>query len=403
VATYRADWILPITTRPIEGGWVRVEGGRIAGLGAGTLDGARDLGRTAVLPSLVNAHTHLELSYLAGTVPPASRFVDWIRRLIAARQRYPDPRDPEILQAARTAIGHARASGTGLIGDISNTLVTVPLLHDAGMPGRVFYELLGFNTPDAAGQVQTARVEAAAAQRTAPQVSLSLAAHAPYSVSPQLFAAIRADLDAHDGDITSVHLAESAEEVEFLRHGSGPWADVLREVGAWTESWRHPERSPVGYLAGMGFLDSRVIAVHAVQCSPDDLAHLRKLGTTVVSCPRSNRYVGVGDPPLQAFYATDLSVAFGTDSLASVEDLNMFAELAAARKLADNVAARHLLESATLVGARALGFAHELGSIEVGKMASLIAVRMPDHVSDVEEYLVGGIQPTSVNWLDSHP
>lgn len=397
---YRAAWVLPISTPPIQDGWVRVEGGRIAGLGTGAPDGAHDLGRTAVLPSLVNAHTHLELSYLGGTVPRADRFVDWIRSVIGARRRRPDPRDAEILDAVRTAIDQARASGTGLIGDISNTLVTVPLLQEAAMPGRVFYELLGFNASDPASCVATARAEAAAAQRTAPDVRVSLAPHAPYSVSPALFAAIRADLDAHGADVSSVHLGESAEEVEFLRHGSGAWPEVLREVGAWTDSWQAPACSPVAYLAQMRFLDSRVIAVHAVQCSSDDLEHLKRLGTTVVSCPRSNRYVGVGDPPLEAFYATGLAVAFGTDSLASVDDVNMFAELAAARRLAPGVAARRLLESATIAGAGALGFGDELGSIEQGKRASLIAVRVPGHVGDVEEYLVSGIEPASVTWLD---
>ena len=399
MSTFRADWILPITTQPIQDGWVRVEGGRITGVGAGAPDGAHDLGRAAVLPSLVNAHTHLELSYLGGTVPRADRFVDWIRSIIGARRRHFDPRDAEILDAARTAIDQARASGTGLIGDISNTLVTVPLLQEAAMPGRVFYELLGFNTPDPAAQVTVARAEAAAAQRAAPDVHVSLAAHAPYSVSPGLFSAIRADLDAHDRDVSSVHLGESAEEVEFLRQGSGAWAEILRDVGAWTDSWQAPACSPVAYLAEMGFLDSRVIAVHAVQCSSDDLAHLRKLGTTVVSCPRSNRYVGVGEAPLEAFYAAGLSVALGTDSLASVDDLNMFAELAAARLLAPDVVARRLLESATLAGAGALGFGNELGSIDRGKRASLIAVRVPDYIDDVEEYLVSGVEPASVAWL----
>ena len=124
------------------------------------------------------------------------------------------------------------------------------------------------------------------------------------------------------------------------------------------------------YLADLGFLDSRVLAVHGVQFDGDDLARLRALGTTVVSCPRSNRYVGVGAPPLEAFYAMDVNVAFGTDSLASVADLNMFAELAEARRLAPRVPARTLLESATACGARALGFGDEFGTIEAGKRGS---------------------------------
>jgi cytosine/adenosine deaminase-related metal-dependent hydrolase len=121
----------------------------------------------------------------------------------------------------------------------------------------------------------------------------------------------------------------------------------------------------------------------------------------VVSCPRSNRYVGVGAPPLAAFYQAGLPVAFGTDSLASVEDLNVFGELAEARRIAPQVAARQLLESATLTGARALGFDGDFGAIEPGKRAALIAVALPEGVGDVEEYLLSGVQPSAIRWLDS--
>src|SRR5690606_12639328 len=123
---------------------------------------------------------------------------------------------------------------------------------------------------------------------------------------------------------------------------------------------------------------------------------LRDLGVTVVSCPRSNVYVGVGSPPLEAFYAAGLDVAFGTDSLASVDDLNMFAELHEARRIAPSIPARRLLESATRIGARALGFGDLFGTIEPGKRAALIAVTVPDDVRDVEEYLVSGIRAEQI-------
>jgi cytosine/adenosine deaminase-related metal-dependent hydrolase len=138
--------------------------------------------------------------------------------------------------------------------------------------------------------------------------------------------------------------------------------------------------------------------VHGVQFDGDDLDRLRSRDMTVVSCPRSNQHVGVGAPPLEAFYAMDVNVAFGTDSLASVPDLNLFSELAGARRLAPRVRARALLESATRQGAAALGF-DEFGTIEPGKRAQLIAVRTPAGVDDVEEYLVGGIEPAAVRWL----
>jgi cytosine/adenosine deaminase-related metal-dependent hydrolase len=397
---FHAEWILPIADDPIRGGSVTVDEGRIVGLGTGSSGATIDLGRVAVLPSLVNAHTHLELSYLHRRIPPRDRFLDWIGELMAARREFPDPADPAILGAARQAIASARAAGTGLVGDISNTLVTVPMLREAGLAAQVFYELLGFNVSDPTARVAEARTRIAAAGGDGRgEVRLSLAAHAPYSVSPQLFAAIRADLDAHAGGVSSVHLGESPEEIEFVRRGTGPWRAMLEQLGVWTEAWRAPGVSPVAYLSELGFLDRCVLAVHGVQFDGDDLSRLASLGMTIVSCPRSNRYVGVGDPPLEAFYAMDVDVAFGTDSLASAPDLNLFSELAAARRLAPRVPARRLLESATLIGARALGFERDHGSIEVGKGASLIAVRLPDGVAEVEEYLVSGVEPETVAWL----
>ena len=400
---YRADWLLPITDEPIRDGWVSVTGQRITEVGRGSRPDAVSLGRAVVLPSLVNAHTHLELSYLYGRVPPDSSFTNWIRSLMALRRQYPDPAAPEIRAAARRAIESARTTGTGLVGDISNTLVTVSLLREAGMPGQVFYELLGFSVADPQERLSTAVKAARAAEGPhAAGVRVTVAAHAPYSVSPAMFRQIRQALDQRPAPLTvsSVHLGESPAEIEFLKDGAGPLRALLEDLNVWSPEWKPPGTSPVAYLSELGFLDRSVMVVHGVQFDGEDLSRLSALGITVVSCPRSNIHVGVGAPPLEAFYAMDVDVAFGTDSLASVQDLNLFAELKAARELAPRVSARRLLESATLVGARALGFGDEFGSIEAGKRASLLAVRVPEGIGDVEEYLVGGVEPDAIEWLD---
>jgi aminodeoxyfutalosine deaminase len=416
---FRARWVLPISQRPIRDGWVAVDGGRIVASGAQSdpppsRSALRRPSRPrrlraprfgaqadiAILPGLVNAHTHLELSYLHGRVPPRERFGEWIRNVIAARREYPDPRAPEILTAARHAIAQARASGTVLVGDISNTLVTVPLLREAGMAAQVFYELLGFDVRDSQARVAAAREQVDLL--TEGDVRVSVAPHAPYSVSPPLFAAIRADLDRAAIRLSSVHLGESADEVEFVRDSTGDIRATLEQLGVWTDEWRAvlPARtSPVGYLSKLGFLDRSVLAVHGVQFDGEDLERLRVLGVTIATCPRSNAHVGAGRPPLERFYASGVRVAVGTDSLASVEDLNVFHELAAMRILAPSVSASRLLESATKSGADALGFGTELGTIEPGKRAELIAVRVPPAVTDVEEYLVGGVEPADVSWL----
>ena len=400
---YRADWILPITGEPLRHTWLTVDRGRVVAIGRDddrSVADAVHLGRAAVLPGLVNAHTHLELSYLRDAVKPASRFVDWIHQLMARRREFADPSDPAILRAARDGIREARAAGTALVGDISNTLVTVPLLGEGGMPGVVFYELLRFNEADPVGRVQRARQQLDALP-PAEDVRTTIAPHAPYSVAPLLFRAIRADLDRHPFERSTVHLNESSEEVQFIRTGDGPWRELLQQLGTWSDEWKPPGTTPVGYLADAGFLDRRILVVHGVQCTPADLARLAALGCTIVSCPRSNRHVGVGSPPLEAFYASGADVAFGTDSLASVEDLSIFGELAEARRIAPRVPAARLLESATRIGARALGYDGEFGSIEPGKRAALLAVSLPDGVRDVEEYLVSGVAPDRVRWLDA--
>jgi cytosine/adenosine deaminase-related metal-dependent hydrolase len=398
--TYQADWVLPVSDEPIRRGWVTVDADRISAVGADPTAAARDLGRRVILPALVNAHTHLELSYLENRVPAGTTFGQWVRTLMALRRHYPDPSAPEILSAARRAIASARASGTGLIGDISNTLVTISLLREAAVPAHVFHELLGFNVANPVARVEAARAAVTAAGEDEKDVRVTLAAHAPYSVSPAMFRAIRTDVDERARPLTCVHLGESPDEIEFLKHGTGSMRSLLEELGVWTPEWSAPATSPVVYLSDLGFLDRCALVVHGVQFDGDDLSRLAALGATVVSCPRSNVHVGVGSPPLEAFYAMDVHVAFGTDSLASVADLNLFTELKEARRIAPRVPARRLIESATLTGAQALGFGDDLGTIEVGKRAALIAVRIPEGVNDVEEYLVSGVEPDSVEWLD---
>lgn len=378
---------------------VTVDAGRIAAVHIAPPANAIDLPRTVILPGLVNAHTHLELSYLHGRIPPTPSFGEWVRAVMETRRQYPDPADPRILEPARAAMAKARRAGTALFGEVSNTLVTVPLLREAGIPAQVFHELTGFTEQDPEARVREARARADA--QAGGDIRVSVAPHAPYSVSAPLFKAIRADLDAHAGAVSSVHLGENLEEIELLRHGTGPIKGVLEGLGRWPADWEPPGVSPVRYLEDLGVLDSRMLVVHGVQFDGDDLSRLRAIGATLASCPRSNRYVGVGDPPLEAFFAMDVDVAFGTDSLASVADLDMFAELAQARKIAPRVPARRLLESATRVGARALGFGEEFGTIETGKRALLLAVTVPDGVSDVEEYLVSGIEPGAVRWVDA--
>jgi cytosine/adenosine deaminase-related metal-dependent hydrolase len=400
---YRAAWVCPIDQPPIAKGWVAVDDGRIVqvsgpaeqprSLGPMTI---RDLGSIVLMPGLVNAHTHLELSWLRGRVPPSASFIGWITQLFAQRRRPEDPEDPAVLSAAFDAAVEARESGTVAVGDISNSLASATPMARAGLHGLIFHELLGFADRDGSAVDRSMAVRQ---QVTAQGARVTIAPHAPYSTSPELFRAIRAAVTASDLPITSVHLGESPDEVEMLAHGTGAWPGMLKFVGVWREDWAVPHCGPVEYLDGLGVLDAKTLVVHGVQFDDRALDRLAVLGSTLVTCPRSNEWVGVGVPPVERFYRSGVAVAVGTDSLASVSDLNLFSELKTMRWLAPSVPARELLKSATIVGARALGLDTELGTLAPGKLATMIAVELPDHTGDVEEYLVNGIDARQIQWV----
>ena len=400
---YHASWVVPITAPPIRNGWVDVAAHKVTGLGGprdGQAAGAAeqvDLTGTVILPSLVNAHTHLELSALRTHVPPAVSLPMWVRQVFA-RTAEVGLDEGEVVRA----VGELHAAGIGLVGDIANTLMSVEPLVRSPIAAVVFKELLGFNQADP--QALVSRERAAMAERLRHSVGeidqrnvkLQLGAHAPYSVSPGLFQAIR---DAVGAGPLCVHLAESPEELMFLRSGTGPWRAVLEARGRWDPKWEPFEAGPVAYLERLGWITSRSVVVHGVHLTDGELRRLAAVGATLVTCPRSNRWTGAGTPPIARFYASGVRVAVGTDSLASAPDLSVFAELAEIRRLAPSQPAAALLRSATRAGAEALGWS-DRGAIAEGMEASLIAVRCAPTVDDVEEYLVNGITSEDVRWLD---
>jgi cytosine/adenosine deaminase-related metal-dependent hydrolase len=326
-------------------------------------------------------------------IPPGDSMPAWASRLMALRfDQGTDPPGP-----IAEAIREVRAAGTALVGDVTNTLAPYDLLADSALGGAIFKEILGFSAASPEQMVEKTRAELDALTPIA-RLRPSIVPHAPYSVSPALFRAIgRA---AGDRPL-SVHVGESADEMQFLRDGTGAWRELLGRLGAWNDEWRPPGCGPVEYLDRLGLVNARLLAVHGTRLDDGELAVLAAAGATLVTCPRSNRWTGAGTPSIGRFYESGVRLAVGTDSLASVEDLNLFLELAEMRRLAPDVPARRLLESATIAGAAALGFAGEFGSIEAGKRADLIAVRVPRAVEDVEEYLVSGLQPDVIRWLET--
>ncbi len=394
---YRAAWVLPIEGPPIPDGWIEVRDGRVAALGAARERppaAPADVPQVAIVPALVNAHVHLELSWMRGLVPAGDSMPAWASALIALRRSSTTDPYPAIVAAIR----ESRAAGTTLVGDVANSVETIAPLSDSALSAVVFRELIGFRVDEPLPMIAQAERESASIPRAA-RVRTVLAPHAPYSVSPALLRALRAQRPL------SIHLGESRAEVEFLRTGSGPWRGVLEAVGAWSPTWQAPEAGPIDYIERLGLLNAHLLVVHAVQLTNEELRRLAGAGATIVTCPRSNEWTGAGTPPMEAFYSSGARVAIGTDSLASVATLSVFDEMAAVRRIAPSVPAARILQSATLDGAAALGF-DDLGAISPGRRAELLAVQLPHTLStaaDVEQYLVSGVPPEGVSWLHIEP
>lgn len=356
------SWVLPVSGPPIRDGWVDIQDGRIKDLGRGG-DWDKDLGPGVLLPGFVNAHTHIELSHLKGKVASEGGFVPWVRDLVGHRGEAPEA----IREAAREAIDALAAGGTTAVGDVSNTLVHLDLLAASPLRAVVFYELLAWD-PDEADEVLRKALERLASLAGG-RVTVRLAAHAPHSVSPALFAGL-----SRSGGIASLHLAESREEVRFLSSGDGPWRDFLEERGLGKVAFEPPRVSPVQHVQRLGVLRPGLLVAHCVQTSASDRAILREWGCRVVVCPRSNRRLGVGRPPLTELLEAGIPVCVGTDSLASADSLDVWDDLLVLRQEFPEVPPSTLLRMATAEGAEALGLT-DLGTLERGKAAAFAFVR----------------------------
>lgn len=381
-----APWVVPVDGPPIRDGRVAVEGGRVAWVGSaldvGEPSGERvHLGEGILLPGLVNAHCHLELSWLAGKVPLPSEFVPWVAALVEARAA----ETPAVVcAAAAAAIRGLEESGTVAVGDVSNTLAHIDLLGASSLAVVVFYELLGWD-PELAPEVlrRADRRLEAVGWRPSPSVEVRLAAHAPHSLAPALFRALR-----QRGGVAAIHLAESPTEARFLRDGDEAWEAFLRKR-AGPVAFTPPGLSPVRYVADLGLLHPGIVAAHCVQVDTADRKTLARAGVHVALCPRSNLSLEVGIAPVPEMLADGVRLCLGTDSLASAPTLDLLDDAAALRRTFPALDAAAIVKMATAGGAEALGFS-DLGTIAPGKRSAFAFVPMDGPTEHPLELIVSG-------------
>lgn len=399
----RARYLLPTAGgQPIEDGALLIEAGRIVAVDRFPLLShpanieVIDYGDAVILPPLVNAHCHLELTDFPHWAADADEaadppdFVGWIRRLTKVRRRI--GREP-VPAAVTAGIRQLLASGTGAVGDILTTPEALAPLLASPLLGRIFFETIGLEEERFVPLLQAATT---AARRLGSPLSGGLSPHAPYTVSARhLQSAITAGLPL------AIHCAESLEETRFLGAGGGPIADELYAAAGWPVPTHAPGLSPVAWLAAHGVLSSQTLLIHGVQVDAADVGLIAASGASVVLCPRSNARLGVGTAPVRLYKEAGVPLALGTDSLASNDTLSLWDELVFARTVYPELSPAELLTIATCGGARALGLEQELGRLTVGRGAHfqvLTAASLPG-ATELGAWLCAGEHQVAALWL----
>lgn len=381
---HTASVVLPIAGEPLDDGGVLVEGGRIVAVGpaaelAAAHGGARVRAWTGVLlPGLVNAHAHLQYTDFAELAGAGLDFPAWIRALTARRAQFGDA---EWVASARRGVHGLLRSGTTAVADVVTDACVLAPVARAGLAGVSYLEEVGVDdTAWEAGRSERLPAELAAvpAGRT-----VGVSPHTVYTLDTTVLRGC-VGIARERGLRLHPHLAETAEETDFVATGTGPLAEfagrfgfdmaLVRDGGAGV--------SPAAYLDRVGGLGPDVHVAHGVHCSAGDRALLRERSTAVALCPRSNAILGAGDPPIAAYLDEGSPLALGTDSLASSPSLDLLEEAAAAFALArrqgydDAGLARRLVAASTLGGATAMGLS-DAGRLVAGARADLAVFDVP--------------------------
>lgn len=301
---------------------------------------------TQSIPPLVNAHTHLELSWAHALLPATSQpFHQWMSRFVRRSRlsRQTDNHETRLQKGIEQGIEQLLACGTTHVGDIANSGLSIEPLLDSGLAGVVYIEVLGLE--EGVGDFMLARAQELLAKYRPQErngLRIGLSAHAPYSTTAVTFQKV-AQLCLAEEIPLCIHLAESPAEQELFATNGGPLAELPIELGG-TVRPQVPAVSPVRYLADLGVLAAKPLLVHMVQVSADDLDLVAEAGATVAHCPRSNERLEAGRMPLEQMLARGIAVGLGTDSLASSPSLDVREEVDTAVAIHQERVARGVLE-----------------------------------------------------------
>ncbi len=391
VRTLTARWVFPASSPPLEGGTVTVRGDKIEAVEPrGVRSADEDLGNVALIPGLVNAHTHLDLSGAQRLIPPTDpdHFTDWLRGVIAYRRTRSEE---QTLADIDVGLAECLRFGTTLIGDIAAGGASWQAVSRATIRAVLFWEVIGLSAERYQAVLNEYGTRTGQSWFDDPPPDAWLGSqfcrwatspHAPYSVNHD-----SARGQMYMGHV-AMHLAESPAEMELLATRTGPFVSFLQELGVWNPdaltasvydffpTWQKTQPPLVYAHCNYLPLDAPVSSVHSI-----------------CYCPRTHAAFGHPPHPFRDFLKRGVRVCLGTDSLASNPDLDILAEARFVHAKYPDFPGEQLLKMVTLSGAEALGWADECGSLEPGKSADLVAVPLPDLEGDPHGLLFGPAIP----------
>ncbi len=400
---FNADWVL--TCSP---GMDRLQGGAVAVLGenilsVGSTEDIRknficreelDLSGHLLMPGLINTHTHAAMSIFRGLADDLP-LKKWLEEAIFPAEGAFIDSHTVYLGTLLSALEMLKSGTTTFCDGYFFEESAARAAFESGMRAVLGQGILDFPTPDHASPgASRARAEEFLESFGGidGRVRPSLFCHAPYTCSPETMKWAK-EMCRQAGILFQTHLSESAWEVD----------EIMGRYG----------RRPAAHLDSLGVLDEMTLCAHGIWLSRDEIATLAKSGSSISHCPQSSMKLGSGTAPVGALVSAGVTVGLGTDSAASNNDLNLFSEMDTAAKLhkvieGDPLAcpATQALRMATIEAAAAIGLEKEIGSIEPGKKADIIAVdcRRPhlvpiyDPVSQVV-YSANGSEVAFV-WID---
>jgi 5-methylthioadenosine/S-adenosylhomocysteine deaminase len=335
-----------------------------------------DFGEAVILPGLVNAHSHLELTVMRGFLErEETDFFAWLRKLTLARLAM--TAEDLLVSATCGAIEAVRAGVTCMADASAAAAPAIAALQAVGLRGIVYQESFGPD-PRLATENVTELSEQISQLRELENalVRVGVSPHSPYTVSgPQLELISRLALDQEIP--LMMHAAESQAEKLFLLEGRGPFAEGLSKRGI---EWQAPGISTTQYLKRHGVLETRPLLAHCIHVDEEDLKLIKQSNAGIAHCPRSNAKLGHGKAPLANFLSHEISVGLGSDSVAGNNTCDILEEARFATLIARldldqdgsaTVTAEQALFAATLGGARAMRRDGQVGALAPGMQADI--------------------------------